>query len=197
MDIRQFFFKNRSYTPIPIALMIIYFAGTAGSTFSSIGVILLLIGEAIRIWAVSHAGGVTRTVNVGAPSLCTSGPYALSRNPLYLGNMFMYIGIVLIASIQNGLFMVMITAAFFIIQYTLIVSLEEETLDNLFGNEYQEYKKNVPPIIPRLTPWNGAKKTKPTTLLQTLKTEKRTLQNVSLILFLIYIKSNNALLSLN
>ena len=93
--------------------------------------------------------------------------------------------------------MVMITAAFFLIQYTLIVSLEEETLDNLFGIEYQEYKKNVPPIIPRLTPWNGAKNTKPTTFLQTLKTEKRTLQNVSLILFLIYIKSNNALLSLN
>ena len=196
MDIRQFFFKNRSYTPIPIALMIIYFAGT-DDTFRFTGILFLFVGEAIRIWAVSHAGGATRTLNVGAPSLCTSGPYALSRNPLYFGNMFMYIGIVLIAGIQNGLFMVMITAAFFLIQYTLIVSLEEETLDNLFGNEYQEYKKNVPPIIPRLTPWNGAKKTKPTTLIQTLKTEKRTLQNVSLILFLIYIKSNNALLSLN
>ena len=196
MDIRQFFFKNRSYTPIPIAFMIIYFAGTA-ETFRAIGMFLLLIGEAIRIWAVSHAGGATRTLNVGAPTLCTSGPYARSRNPLYLGNMFMYIGIVLIAGIQNGLFMVMITAAFFLIQYTLIISLEEETLDNLFGNEYLEYKKHVPSVVPRLTPWNGAKKIKPTTLIQTLKTEKRTLQNVSLVLLLIYIKSNNPLLSLN
>tara|TARA_B100000029_G_scaffold489149_1_gene546593 strand:+ start:648 stop:1238 length:591 start_codon:yes stop_codon:yes gene_type:complete len=196
VDIRQIFFKNRSYTPIPIALMIIYFAGTA-NTFRFLGVLLLLIGEAIRIWAVSHAGGATRTLNVGAPSLCTSGPYALSRNPLYLGNMFMYIGIVLIAGIQNGLFMVVLTAAFFLIQYTLIVSLEEETLDNLFGKEYLEYKKHVPPIIPRLKPWGGAKQTKPATLLQTLNTEKRTLQNVSLILLLIYIKSNNVFLSLN
>ena len=196
MDIRQFFFKNRSYTPTPIALMIIYFAGSA-KTFGSLGILLLLIGEAIRIWAVSHAGGATRTLSVGAPSLCTSGPYALSRNPLYLGNMLMYIGIVLIAGIQNGLFMVVLTAAFFLIQYTLIVSLEEETLDNLFGEEYLEYKKHVPPIIPRLKPWNGAKKMKPTTLLQTLKTEKRTLQNVSLVLLLIYIKSNSSLLSLN
>ena len=196
MDIRQIFFKNRSYTPIPIALMIIYFTGTA-NTFRFPGVLLLLIGEAIRIWAVSHAGGATRTLNVGAPSLCTSGPYALSRNPLYLGNMFMYIGIVIIAGIQNGLFMVVLTAAFFLIQYTLIVSLEEETLDNLFGKKYLEYKKHVPPIIPRLKPWSGAKQTKPATLLQTLNTEKRTLQNVSLILLLIYIKSNNVFLSLN
>ena len=196
MDIRQFFFKNRSYTPIPIALMIIYFAGTA-ETFGSVGILLLLIGESIRIWAVSHAGGATRTLSVGAPSLCTSGPYALSRNPLYLGNMLMYIGIVLIAGIQNGLFMVILTTSFFLIQYTLIVSLEEETLDNLFGKEYIEYKEHVPQIIPRLKPWNGAKKTKPINITQTLKTEKRTIQNVSLILLLIYIKSNNALLSLN
>ena len=192
MDIREFFFKNRSYTPIPIAIMIIYFAGT-DSSFRLVGFVLLLLGEAIRVWAVSHAGGATRTLKVGAPSLCTSGPYSLSRNPLYLGNMFMYIGIVLIAGIPNGLFMVVLTAAFFLIQYTLIVSLEEETLDSLFGNEYLEYKKNVPPILPRLKPWNGAKKKRPTPLFQTLKTEKRTLQNVFLVLFLVYIKTSDFL----
>ena len=187
MDIRQIFFKNRSYTPIPIALMIIYFAGTAGATFSSIGVILLL-GETIRIWAVSHAGSATRTRNVGAPSLCSSGPYAHSRNPLYVGNMLMYIGIVLIAGVPNGSFMIVTTAAFFLIQYTLIVSLEEETLDTLFGNEYMEYKKNVPAIIPKLRPWSGAKQKRQTPVLKTLKTEKRTLQNVFLMLLLIFIK---------
>ena len=192
MDIRQFFFKNRSYTPIPIALMIIYFSGT-DSSLRFIGFTLLVVGESIRIWAVSHAGGATRTRSVGAPSLCTSGPYALSRNPLYLGNMFMYIGIVLIAGIPNGLFMVALTTVFFLIQYTLIVLLEEETLDELFGNEYLEYKKNVPPILPRLKPWNGAEKKRPAPLFQTLKTEKRTLQNVFLILLLIYIKTRDFL----
>ena len=70
----------------------------------------------------------------------------------------MYIGIVLIAGVPNGSFMVVMTAVFFLIQYTLIISLEEETLDTLFGNEYMEYKKNVPPIIPRLSPWAGAKR---------------------------------------
>ena len=187
MDIRQFFFRNRSFTPIPIALMIIYFAGD-NNLFRFIGFILLLIGETIRIWAVSHAGGATGTRNVGAPSLCSSGPYAHSRNPLYVGNMLMYIGIVLIAGVPNGFFMVMVTTVFFLIQYTLIISLEEETLDTLFGNEYVEYKKNVPPIIPRLRPWVDAKKKRKTPILKTLKTEKRTLQNVFLMLLLIFIK---------
>jgi len=190
MDIRKFFFQYRSFTPIPIALMIIYFAG-ANSTHRVAGIFLLLFGEGIRIWAVSHAGGATRTREVGAPSLCTSGPYAQTRNPLYVGNMLMYVGIVLIAGMPNELFAATATAAFFIVQYSLIVSLEEETLDKLFGKEYSEYKQNVPPIFPRLKPWRDGRTIKPATILQTLKTEKRTLQNVFLIILFIYIRINN------
>jgi protein-S-isoprenylcysteine O-methyltransferase Ste14 len=190
MDIRKFFFQYRSFTPIPVALMIIYFAG-ANSTHRVAGIFLLLLGEGIRIWAVSHAGGATRTRDVGAPSLCTSGPYAQTRNPLYVGNMLMYVGIVLIAGMPNELFAAIVTAVFFIVQYSLIISLEEETLDKLFREEYSVYKQNVPPIFPRLKPWRGGKNRKPATILQTLKTEKRTLQNVFLIILFIFIRINN------
>ena len=190
MDTRKFFFKYRSFTPTPIALMIIYFAG-ANSSYRITGTILLLLGEGIRIWAVSHAGGATRTRDVGAPSLCTSGPYAQTRNPLYVGNMLMYVGIVLIAGMPNELFAAIVTAVFFIVQYSLIISLEEETLDKLFREEYSVYKQNVPPIFPRLKPWRGGKNRKPATILQTLKTEKRTLQNVFLIILFIFIRINN------
>jgi hypothetical protein len=69
--------------------------------------------------------------------------------------------------------------------------LEEETLDKLFGKEYSEYKQNVPPIFPRLMPWREGKDRKPATLLQTLKTEKRTLQNVFLIVLFVFIRINN------
>ena len=190
MDIRKFFFQYRSFTPTPLALMIVYFAG-ANSSHRILGIFLLLLGECIRIWAVSHAGGATRTRDVGAPSLCTSGPYAQTRNPLYVGNMLMYVGIVLIAGTPNQPFAATATAVFFIVQYSLIVSLEEETLDKLFGEEYSEYKQNVPPIFPRLKPWRGGKNRKSATILQTLKTEKRTLQNVFLIILFIIIRINN------
>ena len=190
MDIRQFFFKYRSYTPIPIAILIIYFASEQ-KPYCLLGLLMLLFGESIRIWAVSYAGGKTRTRKVGAPALCTSGPYAFTRNPLYLGNMFMYIGIALVAGAPNIIFMILIIFSFFMIQYILIVSLEEETLTNLFGEAYRNYKKNVPPIFPRIAPWKNKAETKRILLLKTLKTEKRTLQNVFLILALIFLKSQN------
>ena len=184
MDIRNFFFKFRSFTPIPIGVMIIYFARPA-NPYLPLGIALLLGGELIRIWAVSYAGGETRTRNVGAATLCSSGPYAFVRNPLYLGNMLMYVGIVFIAGAANILLMAATAVSFFLIQYSLIISLEEETLNKLFRENYIYYKKNVPAMLPRLTRWNNDDNRAPAGLGKTIKTEKRTLQNVFLILFLI------------
>ena len=190
MDIRQFFFKYRSYTPIPIAILILYFA-LEDSPYYYLGFLMLLFGELIRIWAVSYAGGETRTRKVGAPTLCTSGPYSFTRNPLYLGNMFMYIGIAMVAGAPNIILMISTVFSFFIIQYTFIVSLEEETLTTLFGEQYINYKKHVPAIFPRLRPWKGSGTAKRRPILKTIKTEKRTLQNVLLILTLIVLRSKN------
>ena len=187
MDIRNFFFKYRSYTPIPIAIMIIYFSQNI-NVFMPIGILFLLIGESIRVWSVSFAGGETRTVKVGAPELCTAGPYSYVRNPIYLGNMLMYIGIVIIAGSPNLSLMILTVFSFFIIQYTLIISLEEETLDELFGDEYIEYHKTVPAIFPRLKKWPNNDDRVPSSLIKTLKTEKRTLQNVTLILTLVVLR---------
>lgn len=189
MDIRNFFFKNRSYTPIPIGIMIVFFARPS-SAYLIFGATLLFIGEAIRMWAVSYAGGVTRTRKVGAPQLCTSGPYAFVRNPLYVGNMLMYLGIVFIAGAANVYLMASTTFAFFLIQYSLIISLEEETLKGLFKKNYEIYKANVPSIFPRLTRWENDDKTNPQTLLKTIKTEKRTLQNIVLVITLVVLRTN-------
>ena len=188
MDIRNFLFKYRSYTPIPIGIMIVYFA-RQDSALLLIGVPFLLLGESIRMWAVSCAGGETRTRRVGAPALCSSGPFAFVRNPLYLGNMFMYLGIVFIAGSANIWLMVATTLAFFLVQYSLIVSLEEETLGAIFGQEYEEYRSNVPAIFPRLSRWATRDKRKPASMLKTIKTEKRTLQNVIFILLLIFLRT--------
>ena len=84
MDIRNIFFKFRSYTPIPIALTIIYFSDPY-LPFSFIGFGLILMGEIIRISAVRFAGGATRTRKVGAPFLCTSGPLFQNKKSIILG----------------------------------------------------------------------------------------------------------------
>ncbi len=187
MDIRKFFFENRSYTPIPLAILIIYFSEPALPYFWY-GLGCLVVGEFIRFWAVSYAGGITRTMKVGAPTLCSSGPFAHVRNPLYIGNLFDFSGIVLMAGAPNIWVMLIVTWAFFIIQYALIIDLEEETLSGLFSEEYELYKSNVPQLLPRLSPWNSDDNRTPMPFWKTLKTEKRTLQNILLILILITVR---------
>ncbi len=188
MDIRQVFFKNRSYTPIPLVLFLLYFSKPYRPAIYS-GLAFLLVGETIRIWAVRYAGGRTRTKKVGAPRLCSSGPFAYLRNPLYLGNMINFSGIVFIAGGSNLWLILFITLTFFIIQYSLIVSLEQETLNKKFGEEYLLYCKNVPALLPRLTPWMGGASQEPLNIKKVLKHEKSTLFNILLILILIFIRS--------
>ena len=188
MKIANFLFKYRSYTPIPLALYILI-----NSYFQIqnliIGLTLIFIGELLRIWAVSYAGGITRTTKVGAPSLCTTGPYSYTRNPLYIGNMIIYTGVVYVAGSYNILSMLIITWTFFIIQYYLIIKLEQNRLIEIFGKEYKAYMNNVPILFPRLSPWINKDKYVPMKLLNTIKTEKRTLQNIILLIIIIYFKN--------
>ena len=189
MNIRNFLFSNRSFTPVPIALVIIYLSNPS-ILYSIYGMPIILIGELIRINAVSYAGGITRTMNVGAPSLCTSGPYSRTRNPLYLGNMMIYLGIVLVAGGKYVFILEGIVFLYFTFQYMMIISLEEETLKKLFGDEYVSYMENVPRLFPKVNRWTGGLNVhKPSNLYKTLKTEKRTLQNIVLILSILVIKS--------
>ena len=184
MDLRNLLFTYRSFTPVPLVLTLLYFANP-GLPFLLYGIGLVILGESIRINAVRYAGGATRTTKVGAPSLCTTGPYARTRNPLYLGNMIIYCGIVFIAGGQHMWELFLLVFSFFTFQYFMIISLEEETLVGLFGDEYQTYRKNVPHLFPRITPWIGTDERLPSSIFKTLRTEKRTLQNITLILLLI------------
>ncbi len=187
MNIRQFFFKYRRYTPTPLVLILLYFAKPFIPAIYY-GVVLLIIGESIRILAVRYAGGRTCTKKIGAPNLVTSGPFAYVRNPLYLGNMLIYLGVVLIAGGQYLWLLFIITLVFFIIQYSLIVSLEQETLTKKFGDKYLEYCKNVPALLPRLTPWKDSKPQAPLSFKKVFKPEKSTIFNILLILILIFVR---------
>ena len=111
-----------------------------------------------------------------------------TRNPLYIGNLFIYSGVVLLS---GGIYMFQLLAIvifYFIFQYSMIISLEEEKLSIIFGQNYSNYKNNVPRIIPLIIPWDNKSKLKPIPILKTLKTEKRTLQNIFLLVFIIISK---------
>lgn len=149
------FFRYRSFTPVPLALLLLV---QARSSYPAAlwGVALMAGGEWIRLTSVRAAGKATRTRQVGAKRLVTWGLYAYTRNPLYIGNFLLWIGAVLFA---GGLYLPWLLGAVFImflLQYTLIISLEEATLTALFGPAYASYRQAVPRVIPHLRQANRA-----------------------------------------
>ncbi len=148
MDLREMFFRFRGYTPIPFLLIALIWAQFDYSIFF-IGLLISLSGELLRIKSIQYAGGATRTRQVGAPELVINGPYGQVRNPLYLANMAIYFGY----SLASGAlfpYLPLVIFIFFTIQYSLIISLEEETLTNIFGDAYKNYCKSTPRLFPSL-----------------------------------------------
>lgn len=102
------------------------------------------VGCAIRSWAAG--------VIVKDRVLTTSGPYAHTRNPLYLGTFFLGLGLTL-ASARPSL-----VAAFlvlFLVVYGLSMKREAQKLEEAFGDEYRAYAEDVPLFVPRLRPYRG------------------------------------------
>ena len=187
MNIRQAAFKYRGLTPIPFILLLIYQSKMSGWS-AVVGLILVVAGEALRISGVRIAGGRTRTRNVGAKQLSTAGIYSHVRNPLYLGNILIYLGFALFAGGPWLPWLVVISLTFFIIQYGLIISLEEKTLFNLFPEKYAEYVQNVPRLIPRLTAWQADNTIAPVPWRRVFKAEKSTLINQTTIFLIMILK---------
>ncbi len=183
---KNFFFKYRSYTPIPIIIAALIFAETSWVSFIC-GLFIALAGEGLRIQSVRYAGSATRTTGrVGADELVTTGPYGHLRNPLYLGNFLLSVGLLIIAWPLMPWFLIGFILLFYI-QYRTIISLEEDFLSEKFKGLYREYKKNVPSFVPRLTTW-GSGSRKPTAVKKALRTERNTLQSFSAVLILMTLR---------
>lgn len=125
------------------------------------------------------------TGSVGAPAVVLAGPYAYLRNPLYVGNILLYCGI---GVMSNALapWLVFVALAYFIIQYSMIVSLEEEFLEKEFGAGYLEFKKNVPRFLPRFSPYHHpVQENQKPNWGEALRSERRTLQALVLVVVLL------------
>lgn len=110
----------------------------------ALGLQLAVVGEALRLWAIGYSGEATRSQSLRAPRLITAGPYAYVRNPLYLGNLCNNAG-VLVASfypwdwLQLGVWL-LFTGWF----YAMLARREEKFLAEIFGQEYEAYRRRVP-----------------------------------------------------
>ena len=196
-DIATKIFKYRSYTPIPFVILMLIFEN-ATITSLIIGFVIAVAGELTRLWGVSWAGSETRTTGgVGGTYLVISGPFAHVRNPLYVGNILMYLGLG-IMSMSLFPYLQIVAILFFIIQYQFIVKEEEGFLIKKFGSDYQKYLQNVPRFFPRVTKYKDESIPQPNYSLSAgLNSETRTLQAFGIVALLIvikwYLSSNNIL----
>jgi protein-S-isoprenylcysteine O-methyltransferase Ste14 len=113
----------------------------------AVGGAVALVGLAVRAWASGHIRKNDR--------LAVSGPYAYTRNPLYLGSFVLGIGFTVAASSSLLLFVALgsLFAALFLGIYIPVMRVEASTLAELFGEGYARYAAAVPLLFPRLTPY--------------------------------------------
>jgi protein-S-isoprenylcysteine O-methyltransferase Ste14 len=98
---------------------------------------IALAGALLRLWAAGH-------IEKGRV-LTKGGPYAFTRNPLYLGSFFMAFGIIVAG---QSYWLLLAFASFFAIFYYPVMKAEEQELFNGYGQEFTEYTKRVPMFFP-------------------------------------------------
>lgn len=155
-------FRWRSYLPLAFVVFLIpaliQFSYPFGShTYDIIWEMFCfavsLIGLAIRCYTVGHTPKNTSGRNTKrqiADVLNTSGIYSITRNPLYLGNFFMMLGVVLF---PRGWWTVLVYVLAFWLYYERIILAEEIFLKNKFGQKYEEYCLRTPVFVPNLRLW--------------------------------------------
>lgn len=190
MNPGEFFFKYRSYTPLPFLLIMILYSNP--NIYSIlVGIVFVAIGEFIRIWANSWAGSETRTTGgVGGTFLIVSGPYAYVRNPLYIGNLIIYLGLGII-SYAIFPYLQILALIYFLFQYYHIVKEEEKFLAEKFGDQYKDYCNNVNRFLPKFKKYKNSSIEQPEfEWKKGLKSETRSIQaslSVIVILLLIWV----------
>ncbi len=131
---------TRMRVPLGFAFAAAYLWFAAPTWLSILGgAICSLIGLAVRAVASGH-------IRKNA-ALATTGPYAYTRNPLYLGSVLMALGFVIAA---RNWWIGLAALAMFLIIYIPVIKAEEVYLRGIFP-DYSQYAANVPRLLPRLT----------------------------------------------
>ena len=109
-----------------------------------IGAVVSILGLLVRAWAAGHIRKNSE--------LAISGPYAYTRNPLYLGSFLLGLGF----TIGSGRWQLgIVFAVLFLGIYLPVMRVESATLAELFGEKFKTYADAVPMFIPRLSPFRG------------------------------------------
>ena len=120
------------------AAVFLFFARPSPMSLATGGIIAVL-GLLIRAWSSGH---IRKN-----QELAVSGPYAFTRNPLYLGSFILGLGF----TIASGVWWLgLLFIALFLGIYLPVMRVEAEDLKAIFGEQYLDYSRRVPLFFPRL-----------------------------------------------
>jgi protein-S-isoprenylcysteine O-methyltransferase Ste14 len=114
-----------------------------------IGAGISIVGLLIRAWAAGHIQKNS--------ALATSGPYAYTRNPLYLGSFILGLGF----TVGAGRWLLgVLFGLLFLGIYLPVMRVESATMGQYFGEDFRDYSGAVPIFFPRFTAYRQDRKTK-------------------------------------
>ncbi len=116
-------------------------------TTLGLGAVIALAGVLMRAWAAGHI--------VKNGRLATTGPYAHTRNPLYVGSFLIACGFAVMAQP----WLLLVVAAFWAFVYGPVMRREAEHVRALHPEAYAAWERGVPMFMPRVTPWRAATET--------------------------------------
>lgn len=161
----NWFFRHRSYLPVVmyvLAALVIWLEPQDemmdfdNITWGLICLAVSFLGIFVRALVIgfvpkSTSGRNTKAGQV-AETLNTQGIYSTVRHPLYLGNYFMWLGIILYV---GNIWFTIVSSLLYWLYYERIMFAEEQFLRGKFGSTYTNWSKNVPPFWPKISQWTS------------------------------------------
>jgi protein-S-isoprenylcysteine O-methyltransferase Ste14 len=193
-------FRQRSWLPLPLVAALLLIApsqspawapGVSPAALWTIGLLIVALGEGVRLWAVHHIGAISRTRSDRLGPLIATGPFAYVRNPLYLGNILLWAGFSISARL---LWLTPIIVILLALEYHAIVRWEERLLTERIGEPYIDYLAGVPRWVPRWAPSRARQLPQHSAVFswrQTLFSERGTLIAVVLGVLLLWLKARS------
>ncbi len=158
----RWLFRWRGYLLLPILALVLwqmrhyqYFAHsrTLDAFWKFACLLICLIGLAIRAWVIGYVPQNTSGRNAReqrADSLNTDGIYSMVRHPLYLGNVFIYLGIILF---PHELWLAAVCVLLYWLYYERIMFAEESYLHGKFGEAFDAWAAHTPAFVPNPRLW--------------------------------------------
>ena len=122
-------------------------SGALGWIFDLLGWILFVCYASMRLWATLYVGGKKDR------RLQTTGPYSVTRNPLYVGGLCFALSA---ACFLKSISVIALTVVAVWFYFHWVIAAEEEVLGGIFGEEFEEFKRRTPRVIPRPSLYRSA-----------------------------------------